>query len=472
MPVLSTIFLVYRRRRPEARRATMLANQQMDAVCQEVSAKEGWEFFGQFADDEIAAPFCTRDELRPGWHKLLAMAMREQSAGREVRIVVDAGPLGAGDPFLPPRKLAQDSRYPPIYVANFHLRRHALLTPLRGAWRYFDHWCSKIRSDQRETASPSQHKRSQEEILVRCDPQLPFANIFYANTSDCTITLAWTMSCSNREGRLTETKQKRNIMPGQAALLETVCQGDQRETRHFQIRRTEQGFTRHGLLLLSPEKLTCEELQIAWLEADAEPLLNEDFGWQGLPHPVTRRLALRRPILIPGNIDDISALAAIMSMDDINKFDRTARWYSPYQFLMYQARRSLHGPALWVVERRSDHRAIGICGVVPADHPALEGSFELFCWLEPSARLAGYAQEAAVCALRCAFEGFAFPHDASTRSVVAWVDQNNRSAIRFATQLGMKQVNVPSGQVHVSASTRLYSMNSHQFWLRESTWAR
>lgn len=470
MPDLSTIFLVYRRQRSDARRASILAGQHMDAACKEVSAKERWEFGGQFVDYEIAAPFCSRDELRPGWHKLLAMAMRERSAGREVRIIVDAGPLGPGDPFLPPRNLAKDPRYPPIYVTNFHLRRHALLTPLSAAWRYFDNWCSKVRASQVETASPSQHTRPPGEVLVRCNPQLAFANIFYTNASEFTITLSWNMFCLNREGRLTETKHKVNIAPGEAALLETVCQGDQREARHFQIRRTEQGITWHGLLLLSPEQLASNNLQIAWVESDAEPLRNEDFGWQNLPHPVTRRLALRRPVFIPGDRDDINALAAIMSMDDINKIDRTARWHSPYQFLMHQARKSLHGPALWVVERRSDHRAIGLCGVLPADIPALDGSYELFCWIEPSARLAGYAQEAANCVLRCAFEGFAFPHDTSTRTIVAWVDQNDRSATRFINQLGMKQVNLASDHHQSSTSTKLFSINSHQFWLHEARW--
>lgn len=88
-----------------------------------------------------------------------------------------------------------------------------------------------------------------------------------------------------------------------------------------------------------------------------------------------------------------------------------------------------HGHCFWAVERKSDGRAIGKCGLIPPRAPTFEYElgwrFESACWGQ------GYAREAAQATLAWAWANIA------TQTVVAVTNPENTRSWGLMERLGM-----------------------------------
>lgn len=465
----------YIRRRLGARRDSAVALSSASENLEELKAREKWDFCGGFGDDEIAPPFCGGREARLGWEAMLRLARSHaKTTGVDVFVVADAGPLGPGDPFLPPRSLVATEDGVRIYLANFHLRGHALITSLRSAWKFFDKFCCLERVKQAKVGPIYLHAPPAGEILVRQDPRLKLADLYFANPNETALTARWKMARRPAGDGHTfdwpDESRPLTVAPGEASYLDTIFQGEEDWIRYLRIWRGQGRNTHVGSLVLTPELLAQEALSLTWCSYEPEPLFMQDFVWQDQPHPVTRRLALRTVMHVPNFLDDVSVLAPAFSSEDIRRLDRDRDWGSPRGILLHQQHLGAIGPALWVVARLEENRPIGLCGVHRINDSStspLAGEYELVCWLLPEARLKGYAYEAACEALRCAFDSFLDFRDDTRLRIWARVDPADERALRLVERLGMTRKDSPSGPAEDSAGNCcVYALHALDFWRR------
>jgi RimJ/RimL family protein N-acetyltransferase len=98
-----------------------------------------------------------------------------------------------------------------------------------------------------------------------------------------------------------------------------------------------------------------------------------------------------------------------------------------------QACQAEHGHCFWIVERRSDDRLLGFCGLkrVNSEGAPMPGDFEIGWRLREDAQGFGYAREAAEMSLSLAFTRYHAPH------VVALTVRENAASWGLMMRLGM-----------------------------------
>jgi RimJ/RimL family protein N-acetyltransferase len=158
-----------------------------------------------------------------------------------------------------------------------------------------------------------------------------------------------------------------------------------------------------------------------------------------IPSLETERLRLR-----PFAADDLDAWAAIVGDPETAQYiggvrDRVAAWESIAVYLGHWA---LRGYGQWAVERRSDGRFLGRCGLwFPEGWPEREVGWTLAreAWGQ------GYATEAGRAAIAWAFETLGLTRIAS---VIALPNERSR---RVAERLGMRE----DRETHLPSGTRV-----------------
>ena len=466
-------FFHYKRIRLDARRDSVLAFDQVIDEFKALGANEGWLDCGGFGDDEIAPPFCGSSEPRLGWNLLLRDARQySELHGVDVAVIADASPLGNGDPFLPARSLVSADRSLRVYVSNFHLRDHALLTPLRSAWKLFDESCRRERQKQAAAGAVQLRKVPLGEVIIRQNPRLKLVNLYVANPTDEAITIKWKIACraagQGNEFAWPDTKCELTIAPGCAGYLDTAFQGEEDWVRYLRIWRGEGRQTTVGSIIIMPSMLVQDKLVLSWSSYEPEPLSIHDLKWQDLPYPVTRRLALRSVTCEPGLLDDVAYLAPLLSTEDLVELNHGSTFKNAAEFITHQMNAGSVGPALLTITRLSDHLPVGLCGVSLIDANSaspLAGEYELICWIAPTGRGEGYSYEAACEVLRCAFDSYTFSQAAVDGQIWARIHPSNRRAIKLAERLGMiRQKPLPEQQQKNEMKHLLFKLTGLQFW--------
>jgi [ribosomal protein S5]-alanine N-acetyltransferase len=108
-----------------------------------------------------------------------------------------------------------------------------------------------------------------------------------------------------------------------------------------------------------------------------------------------------------------------------------------------------YGFGLWLIERRTDARPLGLCGLLRRDsHPDTELGFALL----PHARRQGYALEAATATLEIAHTRFAL------KRLVALTAAANAASIRLLERLGFRHER--TARFTADGESRLYARES------------
>ncbi|MGQ7348971.1 GNAT family N-acetyltransferase, partial [Streptococcus suis] len=143
-----------------------------------------------------------------------------------------------------------------------------------------------------------------------------------------------------------------------------------------------------------------------------------------------------RMILRPWRVEDVPEVLGIGRDVRVMRFlgpvmtERDARHFVDGQI----ANQRLFGHCFWAVERRSDDRLIGICGlnVGPAETP-LADALELAGWFAADTWGNSYAHEAASACIDWAWRATA------TQSIAAMTAPGNHRSRRLMERLGMRR---------------------------------
>lgn len=465
--------ITYARSRPDDRRASELAGDRQHALRGQLRHSEGYEVIGGWNyDTEFADPFCGELELRPSWDFALDCA-KEIAKKHETStlVVLRSGGIGSGDPFLPPRELIDPDSNLHIRVGCFPLRSHAITTSLQDAWKRFDRYCDLERERHCRVPFIPIDEDREHGLIFRHDPVRKLVKLYFCNDSPRTAKRSWNQWIVHRGGkrnpRISPDWMDLEIPPGHAVYLDTIFQGEDWVSRRIKFRGNPRRLTETAILL-TPADLNREPHSLHLNDMEMDGLYENDFKWQEMPHPQTRRLHIRNWLISPPCIDDLAAMLPDFAAEGAEKWlDHDRKWRTPSLFLRHLAMRGSHSPTYWVLCRYSDWESVGICGLrrITAQGSPLFGKLEIGWWLRPAFRGQGFAHEAASEVLRCALEEFGLDYNAK---IYARIDRNDSRSRRLAVKLGMSMDDTISlgGD---SDRAVLYSIDGFQHWYNGMT---
>lgn len=209
--------------------------------------------------------------------------------------------------------------------------------------------------------------------------------------------------------------------------------------------------------MLTPSVLRKRSLSLEWTCYQPERLGRDDFGWENAPRIETPRLSFRN-----WRTDDQYNFAAIRRMPGVMPFHSGELSDSDsHEEAAHYAALGLCGRTFWVLERKSDQRMLGVCGLVPVNDGCTDaaGQHELGWMLRPDAWGQGYAYEAAQAVVNAGFEEWGL------RKIIARVYAGDGASRRLVERLGMRENPALQGTLEVRGRPVLfYEMDDRAFW--------
>ncbi len=456
--------IVYMRRRLSQARANHFAHQQQMAT-EEALGERGFEVVGRYGDEEFAAPFAGHLEPRPAWQLALDAAAEQCiTNGNCSLIVLRSDSIGDGDPFLPDHSLLTEYARVDIRVAQFSLRSDPSETPLAAAHRDMNAFIEAERAEHFRQVIELGRSNSQRDLILRRDPFRKIVRAYYANHEDRSVCVRWQ---AYRKGMMQDSRWPRGvdweelvIPPRSAIHLHSFVQGDPSPQFYWwRFKLGQKRETKVGNVILAPQDLTASTLNVKWYPYEPADLGPDDFHWEGAPRIETDRLVFRN-----WREEDLSKYDAICNSPEAMRFlGGQLSSQEVFDDLAYFRELGFSGPTYWAIERRSDGRLVGFCGllVVEEHETSVAGEWEIGWRFASDAQGVGLAFEAASAVVQAAFENW------NLSRIVCRVHPANTASRRLAERLGMWVDPSCVGKSDLRASDGvLYFMTAQMYFRR------